>query len=168
MIYRIKQFIWAITARLDKTEEAFIKQYLLEDEQYLFNQLKVYEQKHCITVAKGLIKMYHGEEVREMIRLGLLHDIGKIKYPIGPIRKSIMVLLNKVTKGRAKQWCHLNMAKCYYDHPEIGYALLKQRGQCTNEFLKLVREHHRSLNEVQADKKYLQKLEELQTCDNKA
>ncbi|MHC1746981.1 MAG: HD domain-containing protein [Cellulosilyticaceae bacterium] len=174
MIYRIKQFFWTITAKLSAEEKNFIQQYLFQEEQALFNKLKVYEQKHCITVAKGLEAYYankencRNEEKCEMIRVGLLHDIGKIKYPIGPVRKSIMVLLNHFTKGTAKRWHRLKMVKCYYNHPQIGYEMLKECHQYTEQFLMLVKEHQNSVENTSHEKDYMEKITVLQQYDNKA
>ena len=99
MIYRIKQFFWALTAQITQEEQKFIKHYLSPQEIELFDKLKIYEQKHSVNVAKALQKDITYDNPKEMIRVGLLHDIGKIKYPIGPVRKSIMVLLDKFTRG---------------------------------------------------------------------
>lgn len=143
MIYRIKQFIWAITAKVSYEERQFVHKYLTSSEQELFNQLKVYEQKHSIAVAKGVANSYKGEDLEELIRIGLLHDIGKIVYPIGPIRKSIMVLLHKFTKGAMAKWHFMKMVRCYYDHAELGYKLLKKQGVYSPGFLEIIRDHHK-------------------------
>lgn len=142
MIYRIKQFFWALTAQITQEEEKLIKQYLLPQEIELFDKLKVYEQKHSVNVAKALQEDSTYDNQKEMIRVGLLHDIGKIKYPIGPIRKSIMVLLDKFTKGKIAQYNQVKMVCCYYEHPQIGYEVLKERGGYSEEFLEIIQKHH--------------------------
>lgn len=155
MIYRVKQFFWAITAKLTPEEQDFIKQYLSEEEEKLFNQLKVYEQKHCINVAKALQNEVQDMNQENMIRAGLLHDIGKIKYPIGPIRKSMMVLLDKFTKGKIAKYTRLGMVRCYYEHPQLGYELLKQKSGYQDEFLRFIQQHHQEINEVEYEDKAL-------------
>lgn len=140
MLYRIRQFIKALTASVSTEERQWIVHQLSTRECELFFQLKIYEQRHCIDVAQILAK--HTHENREMIRLGLLHDIGKIMYPLNPIEKSIMVILDKITKGSAKRWASFKMVKCYYQHAEIGYRLLKDLDEYDERFLARIKEHH--------------------------
>lgn len=162
MLYRVKQFFWAITAKLEEDEKQFIKKHLFLEEQELFNQLKIYEQKHSMTVARALQQCYKGEDQEEMVRIGLLHDIGKIRYPIGPIRKSVMVLADKFTKGKVSQLGELKMVKCYYEHPKFGYEILSREGQYNQMFLELIRGHHQENHEEDERMAYLQK------CDDEA
>lgn len=140
MLYRIRQFIKAITASVSQEERKWVQKYLIPAEYQLFFKLKVYEQRHCIDVAKKL--SVETNENEEMIRLGLLHDIGKIKHPLNPFEKSLIVVLDKVTKGTVKKWTSLKMVKCYYNHAEIGYELLKQLGEYDESFLRRIRNHH--------------------------
>lgn len=140
MLYRIQQFIKAITAKVSEEEKQWISQQLSKAECELFFKLKVHEQRHCIDVAKVL--SVNPRENHEMIRLGLLHDIGKIKYPLNPIEKSIIVLLDQLTKGKIQRMTSLKIVKCYYEHAEIGYELLKALAQYDETFLERVRRHH--------------------------
>ena len=128
MRYRVKQFIWAITARMNEEDVLFMKHYLSKKEQELFLKLRVYEQKHSIRVAYELQKCAKENQVEEYIRLGLLHDVGKSKYPLNPVEKSVIVLLNRLSKEKIQRWNGLKMVKCYYQHGEIGYQLLKELG----------------------------------------
>ena len=128
-------------------DKQYVKAYLNEKEQALFFQLKVYEQAHCLDVARQMardvsIKDCHDEEKKQLIRIGLLHDIGKIKYPLNPIEKSIIVVLDKVTKGKIKNFTQLKMVKCYYEHAELGYILLKETGNYDEFFLEIIKNHH--------------------------
>ena len=140
MRYRVQQFIKAITASISEEEKEWVESYLSPKESTLFFKLKIYEQRHCIDVTKLLA--IQTEENRELVRLGLLHDIGKTKCPLNPIEKSIIVILDKMTKGAIKKWTSLKMVKCYYDHAEIGYQLLKNLDHYDEEFLGSIRKHH--------------------------
>lgn len=142
MFYRIKQFIWAITAKLSEEEIQFIKRYLSIEEQELFWGLRVYEQKHSLRVAYALRRQGGKHQVEEYIRLGLLHDVGKSKYPLNPIEKSIIVMLDGITKGRIRYWSKLKIVKCYYQHGEIGYQMLQELGSYAPSFLEAVKTHH--------------------------
>lgn len=144
MFYRIKQFFWALFAQVSDDESAFIAHYLSEREERLFKALSVYEQKHSIRVAYEMKKeaQRQGREVKAYIRAGLLHDIGKSKYPLNPIEKSIIVVLDGLTKGKIKNMNHLKMVKCYYHHGAISYELLKTSGKYSPLFLEAVKDHH--------------------------
>lgn len=145
MIYRIKQFIQAISAKMAVEDIEFVKSYLSKKEQELFFQLKIYEQSHSLRVAKNMIKedgSLNAEDKRERIRIGLLHDIGKIKYPLNPIEKSIIVVLDKITGGRISKARRLKIVKCYYEHPQLGYELLSEIGGYEVEFLQAIKNHH--------------------------
>lgn len=144
MFYRIGQFIKAVTAKVTTEDLNFVKQYLNEKELELFFKLKLYEQRHCIDVANQLRIMTL--EDAEMIKLGLLHDIGKIRYPLHPIEKSVIVVLDRLTAGRIKKYNKYKIVKCYYEHPQIGYDLLQTLGTYEEGFLKLVQKHHQKEN----------------------
>ena len=140
MFYRVEQFIKAVTAQITKEDLSFISQYLNKIELDLFLRLKPYEQRHCIDVAEKLDEMTKGDV--EMIRLGLLHDIGKIKYPLHPIEKGVIVILDLLTAGHIKKYRKYKMVKCYYEHPQIGYEILKEVGNYDEVFLRLIKNHH--------------------------
>lgn len=140
MFYRVQQFIKAVTAHITKEDLSFVKQYLNKVEVDLFLRLKPYEQRHCIDVASRLNEMTDGDA--EMIKLGLLHDIGKIKYPLHPIEKSVIVILDHLTAGHIRKYNEYKMVKCYYEHPNIGYEILKEAGDYEECFLKLIKNHH--------------------------
>lgn len=142
MFYRVRQFIKAVTGKVTSEEIAFVKRYLSHEECQLFFRLKPYEQRHCIDVAYQIMKVL--DEDKEMVRLGLLHDIGKIQYPLNPIEKSMIVILDCISHGKIKKYATLKMVKCYYLHPQIGYELLKQIGTYEEEFLEIIRKHHES------------------------
>lgn len=140
MFYRIKQFIKAMTATVSDTDKEWIKMYLSPEEESIFLKLKRYEQRHCIDVALWLSKKTN--ENAEMIRLGLLHDVGKSQYPLNPFEKSIMVVLDRLSRGRVKQFGKLKMVKCYYNHPQSGYEMLKASGTYDEAFLEIIKTHH--------------------------
>lgn len=140
MLYRIKQFIKGMTAQITEEDKAFYKKYLTLKETVLFERLKRYDQRHSLDVAYILKDKTDMNE--EMIRLGLLHDIGKQLYPLHPIKKGMMVLLDKMTKGNIKQYQNVNMVKSYYEHPQWGYELLKEEGGYEEAFLQLIKSHH--------------------------
>lgn len=140
MLYRIKQFIKGMTAKITEEDKAFYKKYLTLKETVLFERLKRYDQKHSLAVAYILKEKTDINE--EMIRLGLLHDIGKQVYPLNLFKKGSMVILDKVTKGRIKRYQNIRMVESYYEHPQWGYELLKEEGGYEEAFLQIIKSHH--------------------------
>lgn len=140
MLYRVRQFYKALFAKMTPSDQAFYKQYLTAKEITLFEQLKVYDQKHSVLVAKYLAQLT--PEDPYMIKAGLLHDIGKQVYPLNPVEKGLMVILHKLSKGKIQGFKALKMVKGYYEHPLLGYQLLEACGEYDAHFLMLVRDHH--------------------------
>lgn len=148
--YRIKQFINAITAKMTKEDLIFIDKYLNDAEKELFNELSVYDKKHCINVAKHIQKEITKEKFEKenkkftydnLIKTALLHDIGKTYKSLNLMDKSILVLLDKFTKGSLKKYSNIKKVYVYYNHGEEGYKLLKNMDY-DNNFLRVIRHHH--------------------------
>lgn len=156
MINRVKQFIRAITAKIDNSDVDFINKYLNESEKALFNQLSTYEKKHSLCVARDILRQVAKQDLEYqmyIVKVGLLHDIGKIKYKLNTIDRVILVLLDKFTKGKIK---NINNKKIYiyFFHGEEGYNILKSMGYMES-FLNIIRNHHSNRNIENLDMKVL-------------
>ena len=106
-IYRLKQFMWAITAPLKKVDQNMLRIYLNEEELNLFRKLKISEQQHCIRVCKDALiesDCWNSIDKNKMAKVALLHDIGKIERKLSVIDKSIIVILDKITNGKLKKY----------------------------------------------------------------
>lgn len=146
---RIKQFIRCLTAKINEDDYKFISQYLNEKEIELLYRLPIYDIKHCINVAmdiKNNENKLELDEIKlnyyELIKSGLLHDLGKSIRPLNPIEKAILVILSKFTNGKIKQY--QNKSKriyIYFNHGEEGYNLLNN-SEYSREFLDVIRYHH--------------------------
>lgn len=152
-LYRVKQFYWTISSFFRKVDYNYINEYLTLEEIELFNRLKKSEKLHCIRVSKDAAEYYESisqeEELMDVskemvIKLGLLHDIGKIKQSLTVIDKSIVVILNKLTKGEIKNKSKSKKVYIYYNHPEEGVKILKDLG-FKEEFLYVVKNHHKKI-----------------------
>lgn len=158
MINRVKQFILAITAHLSEEDISYSLKYLNKEEWVLFNQLKEDEKKHSIRVAQKLALLSGGNV--ELIKVGLLHDIGKTVVPLTIREKVLMVALDKITHGRIAKKTQLKMVKGYYKHPLLGYYLLKSKGDYTESFLYLIKEHHTKQEEKNIYLQWLQQADD--------
>lgn len=161
-IYRVKQFYMSIVSRINDEDIGFLKIHLETYELQLFHQLPTYEQKHCINVARDVKKTSDSRELKSktLIKVALLHDIGKIYNSMNPIDKSIMVIMNRITHGKIRSYKKNKNVNIYYNHGDIGYNLLKKYGY-DDRFLFLVKNHHN--NNIVRDIE----LDLLKECDNR-
>lgn len=146
-LYRIKQFYWAMTSKITSEDKDFLKEYLNEYEINLFAKLAVYEQKHCIKIAQNVKKTCPTNQ--RLIKVALLHDIGKIDKPLNLLEKSIIVVLDNLFKNKIKKYQNIKIIDSYYNHGENGYKILKGYGY-DERFLYLVKNHHN--NDIIRDK----------------
>lgn len=154
MFKRIKQFYINLTDRMTRDDYIYVESKLSKEEYSLFLRLLKSEQKHSVRVARDIERKFENNEISNaiileskdiLIKASLLHDIGKIKKKVNIIDKSIIVILNKLTKGNLKK---LNNKKvqCYYNHPEYSYNILKNINDDVL-LLNIVRNHHKSIND---------------------
>jgi putative nucleotidyltransferase with HDIG domain len=149
-IYRMKQFFKAISAKLTEEDFKIVNNYLSHSEKELFNKLPVYDRKHCINVARDIMEEVDEKQFNKnnreinystLVKAALLHDIGKLYKTLNPIDKSILVLLNKATKGKLRNYNGLKKVHVYYNHGEEGYKILKDKDY-DNKFLDIIKNHH--------------------------
>lgn len=170
MMQRVKQFYMAITAKITYDDKLFIETYLNENEKKIFYKLSISEQCHSVRVAKD-IKTYlynidEGKNLKcklskeDLIKIALLHDIGKINCNLSTIQKSILVLFDKFTKGNLKKFDNLKMVDVYYNHGIMGERILSKM-QYSKRFLYLVKNHHN--NDIIGD----MELNIIKMCDNR-
>ncbi len=162
-LYRVKQFYWSMTSKIDEEDRKLINKHLNQEEKELFDCLSTFEQKHSVNVARDVIKALSqsSDENNMMIRAALLHDVGKTFKKLNPIEKSIMVMLDSISKGRLRRYKSIKKIDVYYNHGDKGYNILKTVGGYDERFLYLVKNHHG--NFIVGDKE----LDMLIACDSK-
>lgn len=116
MIRRVKQFWRAIKAKITDEDKLFIGKYLNEEEQKLFFNMQVFDQRHSLNVAytAGLIiKEQKIEDIDEdlLFKACLLHDIARTKQDICLGDKVVNVLISKIAPKKVKYG--LNKLKFY-------------------------------------------------------
>ncbi|MFB0918565.1 MAG: HD domain-containing protein [Clostridiaceae bacterium] len=158
---RVKQFLLDLTAFTRETDTGFINEYLNDEEKKLFLKLRKAEILHAVTVAKGVsddiengipnnLGDISDEEKHYIVKMALVHDIGKIKYRMNVIQKSIAVLLDKTAKDKNKLKNSSKMMDTYYGHPEYGREYLK-KVKAFDEFpylYEVIGSHHKGLNKT--------------------
>ena len=161
-LYRVKQFYRSIVCKINVEDIDFLKMYLETYELQLFYKLPICDQKHCINVARDVKLTCNQRKVQSifLIKVALLHDIGKIYSSMNLIDKSIMVIINNITSGKIKVYKKSKNVNIYYNHGEIGCNLLKKYGY-DDRFLFLVKNHHNDdiIEDIELDL--------LKECDDK-
>lgn len=162
-LYRVKQFYWSITSKIDSEDLELIDKYLNIYEKGLLKGLAVYEQKHSINVARDVMKACdeNNMESKVLVKAALLHDIGKSYKKLNPIEKSLVVVLNRISHGKLRRYRGIKKIHVYYNHADIGYNILKNTDKYDERFLYLIKNHHSDY--IIGDKE----LEILKACDSK-
>ncbi|SHF39829.1 MULTISPECIES: hypothetical protein [Caloramator] len=140
-MYRIKQFLWAIFAKLTDEDKKFIDFYLNDNEKVLFNKLKESEKVHSVKVAREVLQKSLEKDLYDisLVKAALLHDIGKIDSGLNVINKSVITILNKISPGILKKLYRIKPVYSYYNHPEIAITYLDN---CDDYIKFLIKNHH--------------------------
>lgn len=141
--HRVKQFYWAINSKIDRKDLKFLHTHLNNRELKLFSKLSIQEQKHSIKVAYDVEKACEMKRVdkKVLLKAALLHDIGKIYKKLNVIDKSVLVLVDGLTKGSIKKFSNIDKVNVYYNHGKIGKDILKNYNY-EEKLLYLIENHH--------------------------
>lgn len=152
MTYRIKQFFWAISANFKELDYFYVELFLNEYEMSLFKMLKKGEQQHCIRVSKDCVNIAKDkginseEQLKKLSKLGLLHDIGKLYYPLNTIKKSFLVLGKKLSNNKMSKFQKIKAIYIYYNHGDKAFNYLRESDYDT-DFVEAIKGHHSMKNE---------------------
>ena len=149
---RVKQFYINATDLMTNKDYKYVKRNLNNEEYDLFKKILKSEQKHSVRIAKEIEYIIENNLVDDidiiqsknlLIKTALLHDVGKSKQKVNIIEKSIIVILNKLTKGNLKNFKKSKKVQCYYNHSEYSYVLLKDIIK-DDLILNIIRNHHKN------------------------
>ncbi len=102
-LYRIRQFWQTIRAQEPPEEElALAREVLTAKQMGLFQIMHPSDKAHALQVLRRL--RARGEENPDLLAAALLHDIGKIRYPMSAWDRAIVVLGQALFPARAKTW----------------------------------------------------------------
>ena len=131
---RVKQFYMNVTDIMKKEDYDYVNEILDDRELEWFKKLSKSEQKHCVRNAKDIEEIIDNKLIDDneilsnkdiLKKAALLHDIGKSRQRLNVIDKSIIVILNKLTKGNLIKLKRSKKVQCYYNHSEYSYEILK-------------------------------------------
>lgn len=137
-------------SRYTKADHNYARSYLNIQEMALFNQLPGFEKKHSVLVAKKLMGKAHDNpklDERTLVKLGLLHDIGKVVEHNSIITKSVLVIIRyffpNYYNNLADQGKNNPRFRRYYIHKHhgaVGAELLAKIGE-SDDILSIISRH---------------------------
>lgn len=102
---------------LSAAEQSEVAEWLSADEQQLFWRQQTADQRHGLDTARKLAAQ-RPDDV-ELIRAGLLHDVGKAESALGPIGRSLATLAGVLHLPLPERY------RSYLQHGPIGAAMLR-------------------------------------------
>jgi hypothetical protein len=136
--YRISQFWRVLFARINPPDLSQALKGLSQDQRELFTRMQPGEQNHAVIVYRRLLEM--GENQPDLLVAALLHDVGKLRYRMNPLERSMVVLVKVVLPKKALLWGELpsinwdslpSWRKAFIvaeQHPEWGAELARKAG----------------------------------------
>jgi hypothetical protein len=170
MFYRVRQFWHALhTKSLTETDLAPARSVLTEPQMVLFTRLQTSEQAHSLRVLQTL--QNQGENHPDLLVAALLHDVGKICYPLRIWERVIIVLGNQFFPNRMKQWGGAQSNRwtrpfvVASEHPLWGAELAQEAGT-SHLAVVLIREHQNDHPQEHSNSVETRLLSTLQAADH--
>lgn len=102
LTYRARQFWNTLAAAPAATSLEQARHFLTPAEMALFARLAPAEQAHAVRVLDSLLAA--GEQNRDLLQAALLHDSGKIRYPLAAWQRVLIVLGQRVAPLLVQRW----------------------------------------------------------------
>lgn len=171
--YRVGQFWNALTAVPEQPALTEISGILSPQLMALFTQMQPAEQAHSLSVYCKIRSA--GLENKDLWVAALLHDVGKVKFPLNLWERVEIVLFNKIAPEKAHNWGLAQPAGwrkpfvVAVQHPDWGADLAKQAG-ASPLTVSLIRRHQEHAVEIgdNSDRLENQLLKQLQIYDNES
>jgi hypothetical protein len=149
-IYRVRQFVNAVLARVSPDELREAGEVLPPGAQELFRKMSAPDQRHSLNVMRTLRCAGHARA--DLLAAALLHDAGKSAAKIYPWHRAIIVLSKRfapgllawLTGGEPRREAWRKPFVVHRAHPEIG-ADWAARAGCSSLTVSLIRRHQEPL-----------------------
>ncbi len=137
-IQRLRQGLRALFAFSQALDTPLAARYLTAEQLALFQRMRRGEQLHSLNVLRGVLAQEGDKEMPpELATAALLHDVGKIRYPLRLWQKTIAVLVRtfvpslfvRLSRGDPEQFINRPFV-VYALHPAWSAELLTQTGAC--------------------------------------
>jgi len=166
--YRIQQFKLAILPPVQGVETGQIRTYLTPPQLALFRRLQRSEQWHAFSVQQKLLK--GGQKNGDVLTAALLHDIGKIHYPLNVWERVLIVLVGRISPRMIIRWGQdtpQGLSKAFVvacHHAEWGADLAAHAG-ASKLTVELIRKHE-EIVDINSTSQTDKILRSLQQADN--
>ncbi len=167
---RIKQGVRALLAFSVPVDEALAAAHLSPAQMTLFRQLRRAEQLHSLNVLRAV----HAQDAHtppDLAVAALLHDVGKIRYPLSLWQKSLVVVVRKIMPKLHQRWSMDENATGWrrmfavgVHHPRWSAELVAAVGG-TDRALWLIR-HHAEAIITHENPTYIDLLRRLKAADD--
>lgn len=102
LVYRSRQFWQAISTRSSRDDADLVSSILSASQIELFNLMQKNEQAHSLRVLKELRN--RGDENIDLQTAALLHDVGKVRAPLGLWERVLIVIVKAFCPDCVKEW----------------------------------------------------------------
>ena len=167
--YRYWQFIQSLKSSPGENDWLKIGGILSENELALFKKLPTPDQNHSLRVLQTL--ELENEIDPDLIKAALLHDLGKIRYPLRRWERIFAVLVKTIFPKRYHQWGAGDPSGLkrplvvINQHSDWGADLAQQAGSSLTTVW-LIRNHESTLDSGSQNNHDLILLNKLQKADN--
>jgi hypothetical protein len=168
--YRLWQYIQSLKGSPGESDWQKVEKILTQKELSLFKQLPTPDQTHSLRVLRTLET--NQEDNPDLLKAALLHDLGKIKFPLQRWERVFAVLVMAIFPERYSRWgagnpSGMNRALVIItQHPDWGADLAQNAGSSPTTVW-LIRNHETRLDIGSQNSNDLILLTRLQKADNK-
>ena len=142
--YRIWQFLQSLKQPPGDHDWKVVESILSPAELALFQELPIQDQNHSIRVLEGV--QARGEDDPDLLKAALLHDLGKMKYPLSRWERVMAVLITRLFPSKVKSWGKgepvgiTRPLVVIREHPSWGAELAEGAG-CSPRTVWLIKHH---------------------------
>ncbi len=144
LVYRTRQFWNALPGTRKPVETEALLPHLSPTQIFLFRRMQRSEQIHAFQVLK-LLKAA-GQTDPDLLSAALLHDVGKVLFPISLFDRVLIVLGKAFFPRQARRWSEGTLDRFHRPfvvaahHPDWGADLAEQAG-ASPRTVELIRHH---------------------------
>lgn len=102
LAYRSRQFWNALRSPRKLVARESLQPHLTSTQYLLFRRMQPSEQAHAYQIFKSL--KASGQTNPDLLAAALLHDVGKILYPLSILERAMIVLGMRFLPGAAQRW----------------------------------------------------------------
>ena len=167
--YRVWQFWQSLKRSPSVNDWTAVLDILSEEELDLLKQLPAVDQNHSLRVFRFL--QTQGEDDSELLKAALLHDLGKLRYPLRRWERVFAVLVTGLFPQRGMDWGERKpVGLCrplvvFRQHPHWGAELARIAGSSPRTVW-FIKNHELDHPQESASESDLALLKKLQIADN--